>query len=154
MKQEQYRKDVIQYWWSKAKESFSSTQRELETDSLSFAMNRIYYAAFYSVSAALMDRKISFKKHSAVHSAFHREIIKSRLLDIQWGKFYDRLFEDRQESDYIALIEFDWNYVEDQLLKCRQFLNVLKPIISLKINNENCKRIQMGNGTPPSRTFQ
>jgi len=26
---------------------------------------------------------------------------------MQWGKFYDQLFEDRQEGDYVALIEFE-----------------------------------------------
>ena len=130
MKQEDYRKDVIRFWWSKSVESLSSAQRELEANSFSFAMNRIYYAAFYAASAALMDRQKSFKKHSAVRSAFHHEFTKSNLLDIEWGKFYDRLFEDRQESDYIALIEFDREYVSGQLTKCKEFLTVLKPLIS------------------------
>jgi len=132
--QEQLRNRVIRYWWSKAEESLSSAQRELTANSLAFAMNRIYYAAFYAVSAALLDRQASFKKHSAVRSAFHREFIKPHLIDIQWGKFYDQLFEDRQEGDYLALIEFDYDYVEDRLFRCKEFHTVLKPLISsLKI---------------------
>jgi uncharacterized protein len=130
VKEEKHRKDVVRYWWGKAEESLLSAERELNAYSLSFAMNRIYYSAFYAVSSALLDRRISFKKHSAVRSNFHREFIKSHLLDIGWGKFYDRLFEDRQEGDNIALIEFDVEYVKNQLKKCEDFLNALKPLIS------------------------
>ncbi|HEY4611403.1 MAG TPA: HEPN domain-containing protein [Bacteroidota bacterium] len=130
MTPEQHRSDAIQYWWAKAEESLSSAERELGANSLAFAMNRIYYAAFYAVSAALLDRQASFKKHSGVRAAFHQEFVKPGLLDIKWGKFYDRLFEDRQEGDYIALINFERAYVEDQLKGSREFLAVLNPLVT------------------------
>jgi len=120
---------LIQYWWSKAKASLSSAKRELEANEYNFAMNRIYYAAFYAVSAALLERGISFKKHSGVRSSFHREFIKSGLLDVEWSKFYDRLFEDRQEGDYLALTEFDHSYVENQLNRCAEFHDNIKAFI-------------------------
>ena len=121
MNPEQHRAEVIRYWWSKAKESLASANRELVAGAFCFAMNRIYYAAFYAVSAALLERHVSFKKHSGVRAAFHREFVKAGLLDMQWGKFYDQLFEDRQEGDYVALIEFERDYVENQLVRCREF---------------------------------
>lgn len=127
----QQREEVIRYWWSKAKESLASAQRELEAEAYVFAINRVYYAAFYGVSAALLDRNLSFKKHSGVRAAFHREFIKTGLLDLEWGKLYDQLFEDRQEGDYVALTLFERGYVETQLARCSQFLAKLRPPISL-----------------------
>ncbi len=56
------RAQVARYWWPKAQDSLSSARREFDADDLSFAMNRIYYAAFYAVSAALLERGTSFKK--------------------------------------------------------------------------------------------
>jgi len=50
---EQQRKEVVRYWWFKAEESLLSAQREIDAQSLGFAMNRIYYSAFYAVSAVL-----------------------------------------------------------------------------------------------------
>ncbi len=50
------RSDMVQYWWSKALESLASARREFEAGSHSFAMNRLYYAAFYAVSAVLLGR--------------------------------------------------------------------------------------------------
>jgi hypothetical protein len=124
------RSKVVRYWWSKAEESLSSARRELEAGAYDFAVNRLYYAAFYAVSAALLERRLSFKKHAGVRATFHREFIKAGLLDVKWGKLYDQLFEDRQEGDYVALIKFDRKYVEDQLTRCTQFLDELRPLIS------------------------
>jgi hypothetical protein len=49
------------YWLEKAEESLASAHREFEAGSFSFAMNRLYYAAFYAVSALLMEHDRSFK---------------------------------------------------------------------------------------------
>ena len=127
---EERRTEIVRYWWSKAEGSLASAQREFEAQSYSYAVNRLYYAMFYAVSAVLLERRLSFKKHSGVRATFHREFIKTGLLETKWGKFYDQLFEDRQEGDYIALTEFDRDYVEDQLARCTQFLEKIRPFIS------------------------
>ena len=130
MTREVHRRQVIRYWLSKAEEGLESAKREYEAGSFSFAVNRVYYAAFYAVSSLLLEKDYSFKKHSGVRFAFHQKFVKTGLVDIEWGKFYDRLFEDRQESDYIALTEFDKVYVEEQIKKCDEFLSIIKPLIT------------------------
>lgn len=106
MNEENRRTEVIRYWWEKAQDSLSSAKREYSAKAYGFAINRIYYAAFYAVSALLLEHRFTFKKHSGVRVTFHREFVKTGLIDVKWGKFYDRLFEDRQEADYTAIIEF------------------------------------------------
>lgn len=130
MSSDQRRTTVVRYWWSKAEESLASAEREMKAGSLGFAVNRIYYAAFYAVSAALLERQSLSKKHSGVRSAFHREFIKAGLLDPQWGRFYNELFEDRQEGDYVALVGFESEYVKKQLMRCGEFLTQLRSLIS------------------------
>lgn len=129
MSNEEQRTAVVRYWWSKADASMLSARREFEAGALEFAVNRLYYAVFYAVSAALLDRQLSFSKHSGVRAAFHREIIKNGLLDVKWGKLYDQLFEDRQEGDYMAMVTFDKQYVESQIVLCTEFLEELKHLI-------------------------
>jgi len=87
MSSQEERIKVVRYWWSKAEESLASARREFDAGAYPFAVNRLYYAAFYGVSAALLERELSFKKHSGVRATFHREFIKTGLLDIEWGKF-------------------------------------------------------------------
>ena len=46
-------KDLVYYWLEKAVESVESARSEYEAGRLSFSGNRLYYALFYSVTAAL-----------------------------------------------------------------------------------------------------
>jgi uncharacterized protein (UPF0332 family) len=124
------RNQMVGYWWAKAQDSLTSAGRELEACAFSFAMNRLYYAAFYGVCAALLDRNQSFRKHSGVRAAFHRQFIKTGLLDTQWGRLYDQLFEDRQEGDYVVFVSFEPEYVEFQLGQCSEFLAELQRLVS------------------------
>jgi uncharacterized protein len=130
MSLEEQRVEVVSYWWSMAEESLNSGQREIDAKAYVFAINRLYYAAFYGVSAALFEREKAFKKHTGVRAAFHREFIKTGMIPVVWGKFYDQLFEDRQEGDYIALMTFDRDYVAPRLDQCRRFLDALRPFVS------------------------
>jgi hypothetical protein len=107
----------------------------MEASSYGFAVNRLYFTLFYAVSAVLLKQGHAYKKHSGVRAAFHREFIKTGVLDIQWGKLYDQLFEDRQEADYIAWIVFDREYVEMQLLRCSDFMDLVQPFV--ESNNSN-----------------
>lgn len=120
------RSEMVCYWWAKAEESLASARREFEAGSFSFAMNRLYYAAFYAVSALLMEHDLSLKKHSGVRAAFHQRFIKTGVIDPEWGRLYDQLFEDRQEGDYVVFISFEPDYVETQLNQCAQFLKQVR----------------------------
>jgi uncharacterized protein (UPF0332 family) len=92
----------FKYWWEKAESSLESARLEFEAGAYDFTINRLYYTAFYGVSAVLLEGKISFKKHSGVRAYFYREFIKERLIEVKWCRYYDKLFEDRQEGDYKA----------------------------------------------------
>lgn len=124
------RSEMVRYWWLKAQDSLSSARRELEAGSYSFAMNRLYYAVFYGVCAVLLERQQSFRKHSGVRAAFHRQFIKTGLLDRKWGQLYDQLFEDRQEGDYVVFISFEPEYVQFQFSQCSEFLEELGKLLS------------------------
>lgn len=130
MNAEEQRKQMVAYWWKKAELSLEAAEREFIAGAYDFVINRVYYAAFYAVSAALLERRLSFKKHSGVRANFHKEFIKKGLLEVKWGKFYDHVFEDRQESDYTAFVEFEKEYVEEQLNNCKEFLNKIKSLIT------------------------
>lgn len=65
-----------------------------------YAASRAYYAAFYAVSALLASKDMFFRKHSAVISAFHREFIKTGMMDAKYGQILNELFEVRAIGDY------------------------------------------------------
>ena len=117
---------IIQYWLQKSRESLESAQDEFKAGRLSFAVNRIYYACFYAVSALLMKKGLRFKKHSGVRAAFHQNFVKSGEINREQGRFYDEIFEARQRGDYIELIDFKTRTVKDWLHKAENFTAVIQ----------------------------
>lgn len=96
---------AVRHWWKMAEEAFQSARIAYGAGHLHSAMNRAYYAVFYATTAALVERGLHFKRHGGVRSAFHRELVKPGLLPAEMGAVYDRLFQDRQHGDYMALID-------------------------------------------------
>ena len=121
--------EAIRYWWEKSLESLEAARRDLSAESLSFAINRAYYAVFYAVSALLLEEGHRFQKHSGVRAAFNQHFIKTQRLDRKGGDLYNRLFRDRQEGDYIEFTKFDAQYVADQIKGCEELLAQIRPLI-------------------------
>ena len=48
-----------------------------------FAASRAYYAMYYTAQAVLLTKQMSFRKHSAVLSAFGREFAKTGILPVE-----------------------------------------------------------------------
>lgn len=121
--------DVIRYWNEKAEESLEAAKDEFRAGRLSFSVNRIYYACFYAVSAYLVKVQLHFSKHAGVRAAFHKHVVKEGLISRDFGKLYDELFEARQRGDYIELVQFKPDQVEDWLGRARPFLDAMKSLI-------------------------
>ena len=122
-------KELIRYWFEKSHESLDAARDELKAGRLSFSVNRIYYSCFYAVSAILLQEKLRFKKHSGVRAAFHQHLVKSGKVSREHGKLYDELFEARQRGDYIELVSFEKEQVEDWLQQATQFIEAIKLLI-------------------------
>ncbi len=101
----------------------------MEAGRLSFAVNRIYYACFYAISAVLLQEKLQFKKHSGVRAAFHQHLVKPGIVSREHGQLYDELFEARQRGDYMELVYFDKKTVEDWLQWSKGFVDAMSLLI-------------------------
>jgi len=123
-------KEVVGYWVEKAEDSLNAAEDELKAGRLAFSVNRIYYACFYVVSAVLLNKGFKFQKHSGVRAAFHKHLVKAGLVSRENGQLYDELFEARQRGDYIELVRFEKQQVEEWLQKARSFVEAVKSLIS------------------------
>jgi len=129
MNEGEYLNELVYYWMEKAMESLNSAYDELKAGRLSFSVNRIYYACFYAVNAVLLKEGFRFKKHSGVRAAFHKNFVKHGLVKRELGEFYDEVFEARQRGDYIELVRFEKEQVEDWLCQAKQFVEAIKSLI-------------------------
>jgi uncharacterized protein (UPF0332 family) len=85
--------------WQRAVEALRTSGVLLEV-SPDAAASRAHYAAFYAVSALFAAEGITFKRHSAVEAAVHRDLVRSGRWDAELGASYTKLFGLRQTGDY------------------------------------------------------
>jgi len=125
---------LIKYRLSRAEETFEDAKILFKKGSYNSCINRIYYAMFYSVLSLLRTKDLMASKHSGVRAMFHREFVKSGIVPVEMGKFYDKMFINRGESDYEDFITFKKENVEKFLNKAEEFIKFHKKIIEEKIN--------------------
>jgi len=95
---------LVNYRLERAKESIEEAKILMERGHINTFINRLYYACFYAVSALLLAKGLSSPKHSGVRSLFHQNFVKSGLIGIESGQFFDKLFDNRQKADYSDLL--------------------------------------------------
>ncbi len=95
---------LVNYRLERAKESIEEAKILVERGHINTFINRLYYASFYAVSALLLAKGLSSPKHSGVRSLFHQNFVKSGVIDIESGRFFDKLFDNRQKADYSDLL--------------------------------------------------
>src|SRR4030042_3191041 len=129
MNESESKKTLIGIWLKKADEALASAELELNAGHTNFAVNRLYYACFYAVTAILLRDGKQFARHSAVKSEFVRTYIKPGRIDAKWNKFYQNLFDDRQEGDYIPTQNFQASDVSASLHQAREFTDLIRGLI-------------------------
>ena len=62
--------------------------------------NRLYYAAYYAVSALLLNNGISVRTHEGVIRMFSMHFVKTGIVSKEMGSLYTKLFSLRLTGDY------------------------------------------------------
>lgn len=83
---------------------------------------------FIAVNGLLLSNNFSSSKHSGVRSLFNKEFVNKGLVDKKLGKFYSRIFEERQEGDYKDFIKFDNNIVRGWLESAEDFVEKIENV--------------------------
>jgi len=120
--------DLIKYRLEKSKETLQDAKVLFEKASLASTVNRIYYAMFYAVNGLLLSKNLSSSKHSGVRSLFNKEFVNRGLVDRKLGKFYSKMFEERQEGDYKDFIKFDKDIVKSWLEDAEDFIKKIEKV--------------------------
>jgi len=84
----------------KAHESLDAARLLLQEGFASFAAARAYYTMLYLAQAFLLERKLSFSKHSGVIAAFGKEFVKTGILPTEFHRYLIDAQEMRLIADY------------------------------------------------------
>lgn len=111
----------INYRLEKAREALDMAKLMFPR-SLSGTVNRLYYACFYCVIAALLIEGKSTRRHATAVLLFQDTFTRKGLLPAEMGKFFSRIFDLRIKGDYADLIEFDEPGVKPLIDQTEQFV--------------------------------
>ena len=81
----------------------------------------------------LLKEGRSFKKHTGVKAALHKDLIKEGILEPEWGKFYNKIFDSRHEGDYQPLRVFQAEEVALYVEQCAGFIARMETLLGKNV---------------------
>ena len=120
---------LVQYRLDWAREALAEAILLLDSGHANTGVNRLYYACFYAVSALLLTKGLTATSHSGLRTLFHQHLIRPGLLPLGQGQLYDRLFDQRQRSDYADLVHFGISEVRAWYMEAQTFVDAVAVLI-------------------------
>lgn len=120
---------LIAYRIQRAEEATREAEILAKSQFWNGAINRLYYSCFYLVDALLIKKKISHKTHSETKKQFNKLYAQSGMIDESMMKFYNTIFQDRQESDYGEIVHYTQEDVDFLMPQAQSFHLAIKRLI-------------------------
>ncbi len=124
------REEYVNLKMEKARECLKAASLMLQGEYYSFAINRIYYAVFYAVSALVYTRKLYPKSHTGMKTLFNKEFILTGLIKHDYEKFYSAIFAKRFEADYADSFFIDLSGVEEYYNEAENFVSLIEQLLN------------------------
>ena len=124
------KEEIISYRLHKSDDDLKNAQLLATNQSWDGTVNRLYYATDHAVSALMMQEGVRITSHSGAKAMFELHFIKSGNVDVQWSKFYSRIFKSRNDCDYEDFTIFTAEDVFPLLTETERFIAVIKNMIN------------------------
>lgn len=94
------REAIVIYRLEKATKTLEEARCNLPMQFWSLIANRMYYAAYYAVSALLIVNGHTAKTHETILRVFGLYFVKTGVFSTEQGRLYNKLFTLRLTGDY------------------------------------------------------
>lgn len=121
--------ELVSYRLQRARETLVDARILADAGRWNPCMNRLYYACFYAVSALLIQEGLSSTKHAGLRSLFNRHFVKTNKVSKDKARFFNDLFERRQEGDYVDFVSFEESQVLPWLPEAEEFVENIADLI-------------------------
>ena len=129
MREEDLR-SLIDYRLEQAAEALRDAELLLDEGRYRATANRMYYACFYAVVAALLTRRLQYSKHAAVIAFFDKEFILTGLLPKEYSRTLHQAFNERQQDDYMPFVEMDVDQIKILFVDVQTLVNGISEYIA------------------------
>ena len=124
--------EQVQYRLQKAAETLAEVDVLLEKGYWNTAVNRMYYACYYAISALLIQNDVETASHAGVRQKFGQLFILTGLIDRGLGRHFSGLFEKRQKGDYDDFFDLDENTAKRLLAPSQELIRTVSILIEAR----------------------
>ncbi len=117
--------EYINYRLQKSRETLAAAELLIQNKMWSSAVNRLYYAAYYAISALLFKSDLDAKTHAGLKTQFFQHFVKTGKIDASLGKVYVELFNIRHKGDYDDFVDFSEEMVLSLLEPAKQLIEAV-----------------------------
>ncbi len=123
------KEDLAKYRVKRAKEAIEEAKLLAEHGHWNTTLNRLYYAAFYMISAWLIYNDFKATSHNGVKTGFNSNLVKTGLVDLKEGELYNKLFGLRESADYRDFQEYNEKKVKPLMEDTQRFINKIEGLL-------------------------
>lgn len=105
----------------KAKRSQKAAAKLFKDGDVDFAASRAYYSLFYTASALLLSRGLSFSSHSGVIANYGKEFARTRAMDPKYHNYLIESQDRRNIGDYSIVAEVTAEQTKEMLGWAKEF---------------------------------
>ncbi len=124
-------RDLVAYRLQRARESLEDARILADAKRWNPAVNRLYYACFYAVSALLAQEGVSSSRHSGVRALFNQHFVSTGKIGKGAAQIFNDLFERRQEGDYVDFMEFEEPQIRAWMPQAEVFVAQIAGLLTL-----------------------
>jgi uncharacterized protein (UPF0332 family) len=118
--------DLIIVQIEKGKEKLGAAKALLREGFIDDAISRAYYCMFHAASAVLLAEGITVDSHSALKTMFGLRLIKTEKIDQKYGRWLNRLKDERENGDYDIFTSFDREDTKNSITEAEEFIQEMK----------------------------
>ena len=129
---EEEKKQIVCYRLEKSKKTLEDAQKVIELKMWVTAANRLYYAAYYAVSALLISNNINTKTHDGIIRMFNQHFVLPGKIDRELARQYNSLYTMRLTGDYGDCFDLQENDVLPLVKPAQTFIAKIWEMIESK----------------------
>jgi len=127
---DEHRMAVVKYRLERAIKTLEEAKYMRKGNFFNAAVNRLYYACYYAVTALLLARNIEANTHSGVKTMLSFHFVRTGLLSLEDGATFSNLFDKRHSSDYDDFTYCDAALVDYLIPRSEDFIKAIEKLIN------------------------
>lgn len=123
------RQALVNYRYQRSVDTMREAEVMFREGFYNAAVNRLYYACYYAVSAVLLQKGIQANTHSGIKTMFALHIVATGEIPEEIASTYFTLFEKRQSGDYDDFIFFTRDTTQEIMDQAAVFIAMVGELL-------------------------